>query len=233
MALVPIHGRDHCPGGPDEIPCLNVSAIDWFFAFASSPVARAASASPSAAEFSNYFLDGSGLYLDVWTNDTPLIKGPGVYVVYGAIAFGQGGSATRNAYWTGYQLLFDIAALGGTPVAKWRWLSHYAGGSGEGAGYGPSLTVFRGDKFNTPPTDGTVLAPSISMWGIATTSAEPGGSMLSLLAVDQVPTAGVPLKMMVGGGNDESGDAVTDSYQWQIAVARLGNVVGANVSAYL
>lgn len=25
MALVPIHGRDHCPGGPDPIPCLSSS----------------------------------------------------------------------------------------------------------------------------------------------------------------------------------------------------------------
>jgi hypothetical protein len=31
MALVPIHGRDHCPGGPDPIPCLGRNPIEWVY----------------------------------------------------------------------------------------------------------------------------------------------------------------------------------------------------------
>lgn len=71
--VVPIHGRDHCPGGPDPIPCLGADGAFFRAYLMRYP------GSPQAAAISGIGTTNVQLRYDWWENSDPDVFEPRAY----------------------------------------------------------------------------------------------------------------------------------------------------------
>jgi hypothetical protein len=108
-AVVPIHGRDHCPGGADEIPCLEQAASQFgSVLFASSGAFTASGAyNIGWTDVDTNDTAAFGMTTTTNPNDTVQCKKKGIYFVFASC-----GATTAG---TDYGLSITGAGLAGLP----------------------------------------------------------------------------------------------------------------------
>ena len=109
--VVPIHGSDHCPGGPDPIPCLT-SNLPWArisFPFAAAAQSIANNSITNVEMVDDYNMaagEGGENYFDRTTNFNVRIKQAGWY------------SVTAQVFWA-VAVTWNYSMLIGGSVAGW------------------------------------------------------------------------------------------------------------------
>jgi hypothetical protein len=208
--VLPIHGEDHCPGGPDPIPCLG-GPVHWAKVYNSNPIARAAGAGQTlVASYNNGFIDADSDVLTLDANNIPQIHAPGIYVVKADVSFGFGGVSTGLAFQVMARMYYDIAISGGTPH-DWRWSWRPVGGAGVITGAGPQGHKYRGGTY--PYADLDNLGAHFPNWVID-----------DVLMISQIPEGiPVPLNMYLLAVLNQANDTnVADAFEHQLYVARVG-----------
>lgn len=114
MDAVPIHGRDHCPGGPDEIPCLAAAAWAKRYAFTGAGPQSIASGSEINVALPDFATSDAAIFAayDVGTADGITVLRNGLF------------SLVMRVYWVQWPGAHVLTFNGIDPDAFSGWSFH-------------------------------------------------------------------------------------------------------------